>query len=171
MSKKDIYPLPQVNATRDKLRGARYLSSIDLKNGYWDVPLTERSKSPTAFTVPEKGLFEFKVIPFGLHAAAPTFQHLLDRVITPDMAPSAFSYLDEIVISTKTIAEHMDALRKVFQKLYEAELRLNPEKCQFFRSELRYLGHIVNENGLHTNPDKVNAILSLAPPKNLKESR
>ena len=100
VSKKDAYPLPQVNATLDKLRGARYLSSIDLKNGYWHVPLTERSKPLTAFTVPGKGLFEFKVMPFGLHAATPSFQRLLDRVITPDMAPSAFAYLDDIVICT-----------------------------------------------------------------------
>ena len=65
----------------------------------------------------------------------------------------------------------MKALEKVFQKLYEAKLRPNPEKCQFFRSELKYLGHIVNENRLHTDPDKVSAILNLAPPKNLKEAR
>ena len=171
MSKKDAYPLPQVNATLYKLRGARYLSSVDLKNGYWHVPLTERSKPLTAFTVPGKGLFEFKVMPFGLHAAAPTFQRLLDRVITPDMAPSAFAYLDDIVVCTKTLEEHVKTLEKVFQKLYEAKLRPNPEKCQFLRSELKYLGHIVNENGLHTDPDKVSAILNLAPPKNLKEAR
>ena len=171
VSKKDAYPLPQVNATLDKLRGVRYLSFIDLKNEYWHVPLTERSKPLTAFTVPGKGLFEFKVMPFGLHAAAPTFQRLLDRVITPDMAPSSFAYLDDIVICTKTLEEHMEALEKVFQKLYEAKLRPNPEKCQFFSSELTYLGHIVDENGLHTDPDKVSAILNLAPPKNLKEAR
>ena len=133
VSKKDAYPLPQVNATLDKLRGARYLSSIDLKNGYWHVPLTERSKPLTAFTVPGKGLFEFKVMPFGLHAAAPTFQRLFDRVITLDMAPSAFAYLEDIEICTRTLEEHMDALRKVFQKLYEAKLRPKPRKIPVFQ--------------------------------------
>ena len=117
VSKKDAYPLPQVNAILDKLRGAKYLSSIDLKNGYWHVPLTDRSKPLTAFTVPGKGLFEFKVIPFGLHATASTFQRLLDRVITPDMGPNVFAYLDDIVVCTKTLEEHIKILKKVFQKL------------------------------------------------------
>ena len=110
-------------------------------------------------------------MPLGLHAADPTFQRFLDRVITPDMAPSAFDYLGDIVICTKTREEHMDTLRKVSQKLYEAKLRPNLEKYQFFRSELKHLEHIVNNNGLHTDPDKVSAILHLAPPKNLEEAR
>lgn len=70
---KDAYPLPQIPATLDKLRGARYLSMLDLKNGYWQVPLTPNSRPITAFTVPGMGLFQFKVMPFGLHSAPTTF--------------------------------------------------------------------------------------------------
>ena len=135
------------------------------------MPLTNRSKPLTAFTVPGKGLFEFKVMPFGLHAAAPTFQRLLDRVITPDMAPNAFAYLDDIVVCTKSLEEHTKVLKKVFQKLYEAKLRPNPEKCHFLRTKLKYLGHVVDKDGLHTHPEKVSAIQNLGPPRNLKEAR
>ena len=99
------------------------------------------------------------------------FKRLFDRGITPNMAPNALAFLDDIVICTKTLEEHIDTLRKVFRKLYEANLRPNPEKCQFFRAELKYLGQVVNRNGLHTYPDKVPAILNLAPPKNHKEAR
>ena len=87
-----------------ELRGAKYLSTIDLKNGYWHVLLAENSKPLTAFTVYGRGLFEFNVMPFGLHSAPSTFQRLLDRVISPDMAPRAFAYLDDIVICTVTFA-------------------------------------------------------------------
>ena len=99
---KDAYPLPQINATLDKLRGAKYLSTIDLKNGYWQKPLTSESKPLTAFTVAGKGLFEFNVMPFGLHSAPATFQRLLDYVISPELSPNAFAYLDDIVIVSKT---------------------------------------------------------------------
>ena len=92
-------------------------------------------------------------------------------IIITDMAPGAFAYVDDIVLCTKTLEEHIEALEKVFQKLYGVKLRPNPKKCQFFRSELQYLEHIVNENGLHTDPEKVSTILNLAPPKNLMEAR
>ena len=104
---------------------------INLKNGYSHVPLTDRGKPLTAFTVPGKRFFEFKVMPFGLHASAPTFQRLLDWVITPDMAPNIFAYLDDIVVCTQTLEEHVDVHRKILQKLHEANLRQNAEKCQF----------------------------------------
>ena len=171
VSQKDAYPLPQINATLDKLKGARYLSTIDLKNGYWQVALTRDSRPLTAFTVPGRGLFEFKVLPFGLHAAPATFQRLLDRVITPEMAPHAFAYLDDIIIVSETFDEHMQILEKVCNRLKEAKLVPNWEKCQFAREELKYLGHIVNKNGLQTDPEKISAISKLAPPTNVKELR
>jgi len=77
----DAYPLPQITATLDKLRGAKYLTTLDLKSGYWQVPLAQDSRPLTAFTVPRKGLFQFMVMPFGLHSAPATFQRLLDEVL------------------------------------------------------------------------------------------
>ena len=171
VTERDAYPLPQVNATLDKLRGARYLSTINLKNGYWHVPLSEESKALTAFTVSGRGLFEFNVMPFGLHSASSTFQSLLDQVITPDMAPHTFAYLDDIVVCITTFQEHIEVLAKVFQKLYDATLKPNPEKCQFFRAELKYLGHIVDKDGLRTDLELVAAIKNLSPPKDPKEAR
>ena len=169
VSRKDAYPLPQIQAILDKLQGERVLSTIDLKNGYWQIELTEKSKPLTAFTVPERGLFEFNVMPFGLHTAPATFQRLLDSIITPDMAPHAFASLGDIIIVTKTYEQHIEVLRTVFQKLRDAKLKPNPEKCEFGRTQLKYLGHVVNEKGLHTDPEKVTAIKSIPPPKNQKE--
>ena len=112
VSKKYVYPLPQVNATLDKLRGAKNIFTIDLKNGYWQVALTEESRAPTAFTVTGKGIFEFTVMPFGLHAAPATFQRLLNYVVTAAMAPHVFAYLDDIVIVADTYERHMEILNQ-----------------------------------------------------------
>lgn len=99
---RDAYPLPQVTATLDKLRGARYLSTLDLKNGNWQVPLTHESRPITAFTVPGKGLFHFRVMPFGLHSAPATFRRLLDTVLGPELEPNVFVYLDDIIVISRT---------------------------------------------------------------------
>nr|XP_034194962.1 uncharacterized protein LOC117611144 [Osmia lignaria] len=171
VTRKDAYPLPHVNATLDKLRGARYLSTIDLKNGYWQVPLSPESRPLTAFTAPGRGLMEFVVMPFGLHSAPSTFQRLLDRVIPPEMAPHAFAYLDDIVIVTSTFEEHLRVLTEVFRRLRAAKLRPNWEKCHMARNSLKYLGHIVDNEGLRTDPEKVSAVAELPPPANIKDLR
>lgn len=88
----DAYPLPQITATLDKLRGARYLTTLDLKNGYWQIPLSPESRPITAFTVPGKGLMQFRVMPFGLYSAPATFQRLLDAILGPELEPHVFVF-------------------------------------------------------------------------------
>jgi len=85
VTERDAYPLPQITATLDKLRGAKYLTTLDLKSGYWQVPLNKESQTITAFTVPGKGLMQFRVMPFGLHSAPATFQRLLDQTLGPEL--------------------------------------------------------------------------------------
>ncbi|XP_044762512.1 uncharacterized protein LOC123319517 [Coccinella septempunctata] len=155
----------------DKLRKAKYISTIDLKQGYWQVPLAPESRPITAFTVPGRGLFQFKVMAFGLHSAPASFQRLLDRVIGPEMEPDAFAYLDDIVVLGETLDEHLDNLRKVFHRLREANLQLNPEKCEFVRKSLKYLGNVVTEDGICTDPDKISAINEMPAPKSVRELR
>lgn len=170
VSMKDAYPLPFINSILDKLREARFISTLDLRSSYWLIPLTDNSKPITAFTVPGRGLYQFKVLPFGLHSAPSTFQRLLDQIISPEMT-YAFAYLDDIVIVSKTFDEHLEHLKEVFQRLREANLQLNPDKCNFCRKELRYLGHLVCEEGIKTDPEKVKAILTIQSPKNVKQLR
>jgi len=124
----------------------------------------------TAFTVAGKGLFKFTVMPFGLHSAPATFQRLLDQIITPELAPGAVAYLDDIVVVSATFTEHLKLLEEVFRRLHNAKLRPNLKKCQFACAQLKYLGHhIVNKDGLHTDPEKTAAIANLTPPWNAKE--
>lgn len=171
VSIKDAYPLPYISGVLNKLKEANYISTIDLKNGYWQIPLHPDSKPITAFTVPGIGLYQFKVMPFGLHSAPATFQRLLDRIIGPELENKAFAYLDDIIVLGKTFKEHLDLLKDVFRRLRQAGLVLNPEKCQFGKKELRYLGHIVSESGIQTDPEKVQGMVHFPAPKNVRSLR
>jgi len=95
---------------------------------------------------------QFKVIPFELHSAPATFQQLLDTILGPELEPHVFIYL------SATFEEHLQHLAKVFRRLRDACLRLNPEKCHFCRHELKYLGHIVDRRGIRIDPEKVKAM-------------
>ncbi|XP_044315167.1 uncharacterized protein LOC123037605 [Drosophila rhopaloa] len=167
-SMKDAYPIPMINYILDQLREAKYISSLDLKDGYWQIPLEADSRQYTAFTVPGKGLFQWKVMPFGLHSASATFQRALDQVIGPEMMPHAFAYQEDI---GRTLKEHMENLKEVFRRLRAANLKVNAEKCKFFRKELQYLGHRITDQGIGTDAEKVSAIALIKPPANVKELR
>lgn len=170
-TEKDAYPLPHINAILENLRGAKYISTIDLKQGYWQVPLSPSSRPLTAFTVPGKGLYQFSVLPFGLHSAGATFQRLLDGVIGPELEPRAFAYLDDLILVSSSFEEHLELLKDVFERLRKAGLQINVEKCQFCRKELRYLGHMLDERGIRTDLEKVTAIVEFARPTNVKTLR
>lgn len=171
VSRKDAYPLPQVTSILDRLRDARYLSSMDIKSAYWQIPLDPASKEKTAFTIPGRGLFQFTTMPFGLANAPATWQRFVDSILGPKLEPFVFVYLDDIIIVTSTFQKHIEILNEVFKRIKEAKLTLNREKCQFCRSELRYLGYVVSERGLQVDPDKVKSILDMPIPRNQKEVR
>ena len=168
---RDSYPLPYVTATLDKLRNARYLSSLDIKSAFWQVPMDDGSRQYTAFTVPGRGLFQFTRMPFGLHNSPATWQRLMDRVIGADLEPHVFVYLDDVIIVSKSYEQHLGILSEVFNRLLLAGLKLSWDKCQFCRPELRYLGYVVDKQGLHVDPQKVEAMLRIPIPKTQKEVR
>lgn len=171
VTKKDAYPLPYISSILDRLRNARYLSTLDIKSAYWQIPVAESSRDYLSFTVPGRGLFRFCRMPFGLHNAPATWQRLIDKVLGPELEPWVFVYLDDIIIVTSSFEEHCRILKEVLVRLGKANLRLSLDKCQLCRSELKYLGYVVNEQGIHVDPDKVSAILELSAPTNVKEVR
>jgi hypothetical protein len=171
VTKRDAYPLPQVTMILDRLRDARYLSKMDVKSAYWQIPLSEASKEKTAFTIPGRGLFEFETMPFGLHNAAATWQRFIDSVIGADLEPHVFVYLDDIIVVTKTFEHHLEVLKEILRRLREANITLNQEKCKWCHPELKYLGYVVDRRGLHVDPEKVGAITSIPVPKNQKQVR
>lgn len=168
---RDAYPISQINSILEKLRNSKFFSTIDLRHGYWQIPMAPESKPFTAFTVPGRGLFQWCVMPFGLHSAPATFQRALDTVISPELDSFAFAYLDDIVVLGRTLEEHLKNLRVVFDHLIAANLSINKEKCSFARKQIRYLGHVISESGIHTDPEKVNAVAVLPAPTTVKELR
>ncbi|XP_034565106.1 uncharacterized protein LOC117830889 isoform X3 [Notolabrus celidotus] len=141
----DSYPTPRIDDLLERLGKAKYLTTLDLCKGYWQVPLTEQSRKLTAFRTPW-GLFQFTVLPFGLHGAPATFQRLMDQVLS-DFSGFAAAYLDDIVIYSNTWEEHLEHLQAVMDRIHSAGLTVNPSKCVFAAAETEYLGHIIG-NGV-----------------------
>lgn len=168
---KDAYPIPYVTATLDRLRDAKYLSSLDIKSAFWQVPMEVESKAYTAFTVPNRGLFQFVRMPFGLTNSPATWQRLIDTVLGADLEPFVFVYLDDIIIVTQTFEKHLEVLGEVLNRVSQAGLTISAEKCEFCRAELKYLGYIVDGNGLHVDPDKVESIINIPKPSTVSEVR
>lgn len=171
VTKKDAYPLPYISAILDNLREAKYISSLDIKSAYWQVPLTQKAREYTAFTVPGRGLYQFKRMPFGLTNAPATFQRLVDSVLGADLQPLVMVYLDDIVIISKNFECHLQLLEKVFQRLKRAGLTVNPSKCALCKPRLKYLGYVVDNYGLRPDPEKVECIINVPPPDSVSAVR
>lgn len=171
VTKKDAYPLPYISAILDQLRDAKYLSSIDIKSAFFQVPLSESSREFTAFTVPGRGLYQFLRMPFGLTNAPATWQRIIDTVLGADLQPFVLVYLDDIIIVSQDFDEHLRILSLVFDRLLAAGLVVSQKKCKFCLPELKYLGYVVDKYGLHPDPGKVEAILNISVPRNVSEVR
>lgn len=159
ISKKDAYLLPNMTGILDRLRAAKYISTLDLCQAYFQIPLAKYSREITAFRMPGNGLYHFTRMPYRLTGAPATFQHLLNKLIGSEMEPHAFAYLDDIVIVTTTFKEHLNWLDRVLTKVLNAGLVVNPEKCEFCRSRVQYLGFLVRHDVLRVDPDKTQPIL------------
>ena len=148
----------------DYLYGAQFFSCLDLKSGYWQVEVAEEHKERTAYTLGPLGFFEFNAMPFGLTNSPATFQRLMERCLGDLQPQECLVYLDDIIVYSQTIEEHMQRLECVFRKLKEFSLKLKPSKCSFLQSEVKYLGHIVTKEGISTDPDKVKSVQNWPAP-------
>ena len=165
---KDSYPLPRIDDTIDSLAGANWFSTLDLKSGYWQVQLSEEARCKTAFST-GTGLWQFKVMPFGLCNAPATFERLMEQVLAGLPTTVALLYLDDILVPGRTFRPQMDNLQMVFRRLREANLKLNPRKCNLFQKEVKYLGHVVSAKGVSPDPEKVEAIQAWPRPMSSKD--
>ena len=148
---KDMYPLPRIDDLFDQLKGAVYFSSIDLQQGYHQVRITEEDVEKTAFRTP-LGHFQYRVLSFGLTNAPATFMRLMNRVLAPYLRKFVCVYLDDILIYSKSKEEHLQHLRVVLETLRISKLFAKLSKCEFFRHEVKFLGHVVGRNGISGDP-------------------
>eukprot|EP00731_Ephydatia_muelleri_P029828 Em0021g351a len=174
VTKADGFPLPRVDDLLDQLGHSRYFSTLDLAAGFWQIRMHPDSKEKTAFATPQ-GLFEFQVMPFGLMNSPAVFQRLMQQVLAglnPAEGPEFVSvYIDDILIFSANLEDHIGHLKLVLERITQANLKLKPSKCHFIRKEVEYLGHVITSEGLRTNQKLVQAVQEFPTPKDLSRVR
>lgn len=163
----DAYPLPNINEILDQLGSAKYFSIFDLASGFHQIPMNPKDAPKTAFSTPY-GHYQFKRMPFGLRNAPATFQRLMNNVLSGLQGNELFVYLDDIVIYARSLEEHEHKFNRLMERLREANLQLQPDKCEFLRKEVVYLGHIISEEGVKPDPQKISAVKDFPTPRNQK---
>lgn len=164
----DKYPLPNINDLFDKLGKSMYFSTLDLASGYHQLQVQEEDRQKTAFSTPF-GLYEFNRMPFGLKTAPATFQRAMDNVLRGLQGLHCLVYLDDVIIFSTSLQEHIDKLRAIFERFRKTNLKVQLDKSEFLRKEVMYLGHTVTKDGLKPNNDKIEAILKYPLPKTVTE--
>ncbi|KAM0735252.1 Retrovirus-related Pol polyprotein from transposon 17.6 [Formica fusca] len=163
----DAYPLPNIVEILDQLGCAKYFSIFDLAQGFHQIPMAPEDQEKTAFSTPY-GHYEYQRMPFGLKNAPATFQRLMDNVLTGLQGNELFVYLDDIVVYARSLKEHDVKVKELMQRLREANLQLQPDKCQFLRHEVAYLEHIIGNDGVRPDPSKIKAVEHFPIPRNYK---
>lgn len=164
----DKFPLPNIEEILDQLGEASYFTTLDLANGFHQIKMKEEDKPKTAFSTP-RGHYEFNRMTFGLKNAPATFQRLMNTVLMQNLGTDCFVYLDDIVIFGKSLKDHNDKLCRIFKALRQHNLKLQPDKCEFLRKEVAYLGHIISDKGVEPNPEKIQAVVDRKEPRNPKD--
>ena len=162
----DAYPIGELTAAQNTLLGAKYFSTLDLRCGYHQVPMTAEASRKSAF-ITQDGLYEFLRMPYGLKNAPAHFTRLMNRVLSGLIWKICLVYLDDIIIWGRTPQEHLRNLKSVFERLRKAGLTLRPDKCSFMSPQVRYLGHLITQNGYKPDPEKVAAMKHLKSPEDV----
>lgn len=170
ITRKDQFPVPNVQDVFDSLGGSRYFTTLDLKAGYWQIDIHPESVHKTAF-VCHKGLYEFLRLPFGLTNAPGQFQRIMNRVLASYIGKTCLVYLDDIIVFSRTKEEHQRALIDILDCIHRAGLTLKLKKCHFGQEEVELLGYVVSGKGISPQQTKLEAIKQLPPPKDVKEVR
>ncbi|PNF37360.1 hypothetical protein B7P43_G17830 [Cryptotermes secundus] len=160
----DCYPLPNIQDILDKLGRARYFTALDCASGYLQVPMAEDDRCQTAFSTAD-GHFEYKRMPFGLKSAPSTLQRMMNNVLSELIGNKCLVYMDDILLIGESLSEHNSKLQAVFQKLREFNLKIEPDKCEFLKEELNYLGHVVTAEGVKPDREKIKAVTDFPIPQ------
>ena len=161
-----LVPLPKIDEIYARLKGSKVYSGFDARSGYHHMELSAKARPKSAFVTPTDK-YEFTRCPFRLTQAPAYFQRLINKVLAD--LDFAFGYLDDILIYSPDVPTHLVHMRQLFQRLREADLKLNREKCNFFKSHIQYLGHLISGEGIKPLPKKLESIKEMPPPTTPKE--
>ncbi|GJT11723.1 putative reverse transcriptase domain-containing protein [Tanacetum coccineum] len=167
---KNRYPLPRIDDLFDQLQGSQFFSKIDLRSGYHQLRVHEDDIPKTAFRTRYRH-FEFTVMPFGLTNAPAIFMDLMNRVCRPYLDKFVIMFIDDILIYSKTLEEHVEHLRLVLELLKKEKLYAKFSKCEFWLREVQFLGHVINGNGIHVDPSKIEAVKNWKVPRTPTKSK
>ncbi|KAK2188352.1 hypothetical protein NP493_135g04006 [Ridgeia piscesae] len=168
---KDAYPLPRIEEALEVMKGSKFFVSLDLAHGFNQIPMAPEDVEKTAFRVGTGGLYEYTRMPFGLCNAPATFMRLMDSVFGDQNFQTLLIYLDDILIFGRTFEETIERLDMVLSRLARYHLKVKPEKCQLFHQRLRYLGHMVAEDGVSPDPEKTRTVDEWTTPQSETELR
>ena len=163
-TKKDAFPLPQMQETMESMVGARFFSTMDLKSGFWQVKMAKESLQYTAFTVGSMGVYEFLRMPYRLCNAPAMFQRLMQNCLGELNLTYALIYLDDVIVFSRTEEDHLHCLQVVFGQFLEHSLKLKPWKCHFLQDEITFLGHEISAEGMKPSMANLKVIAEMAPP-------
>ena len=158
-----LHPLPNIDQLYTQLRGAKVFTTLDLRSGYYDIKLGKDLQAKMAFMTPF-GKYEFSMVPFGLAQAPAYFQALINKVLK-GLHKIAVAYLDDIIIFSKSEEEHLEHLGIIFQRLKEASLKLKRSKCDFMKTQIQYLRHLILSSGIQPLPEKLESIKNMPAPR------
>ncbi|GJX35542.1 putative nucleotidyltransferase, ribonuclease H [Tanacetum coccineum] len=167
---KNRYPLPRIDDLFDQLQGSQFFSKIDLRSGYHQLRVHEDDIPKTAFRT-RYGHFEFTIMPFGLTNAPAVFMDLMNKVCRPYLDKFVIVFIDDILIYSKTREEHVEHLRLVLGLLKKEKLYAKFSKCEFWLREVQFLGHVINGDGIHVDPSKIEAVKNWKAPRTPTEVR
>ena len=164
---KDTYPIPRIDESLSKLGDGKFFTTLDLGSAFWQVPLRKKDREKTGFAC-ELGLYQWKRMPFGLCNATATFQRLMAQAltrVTKKYGNLVMCYVDDVVIATLTLEDHIDRLDEIFGCMKRAGLKCKPSKCEILRDSIKYLGRMVYRHGVRPDPEAVEAVLTLKAPR------
>lgn len=167
-TKSDNFPLENVNTLLDCLGGAKYFSTFDLAAGFHQIPLDPSTKHKTAFATMD-GLYEFNRLPFGLKTSPACFSRMMNHVLAGLTYVECLVYMDDIILFARDLEEHRKRFKRLMQRLREANLVLQPEKCQFLKKDVIYLGHQISENSVKPDARKLESLKKYPVPKDQKK--
>lgn len=164
----DNFPLPNITDILDSLSGSMYFTHLDLNQGYYQVSLNPKSRKYTAFST-SSGQYQLKRLPMGLKTSSCNFSRVMSIAMSGLTYDKCFIYLDDLIIFGRNLNSHIKNLIDVFEKLRKVNLKLNPDRCQFKKKEIMYLGHLVSADGVLPGPEKTIVLQNYPIPKNVEE--
>ena len=165
---KDDYPLPRIDQLVDSTVGHKLLSFMDTFSRYNQLRMDKTDQEKTSF-VTSQGLFCYKMMPFGLKNVGATYQRLVNHMFHPQIGQNVEVYVNDMLVKSQNEGKHLDDLQEIFNTLRQCNMRLNPNKCAFGVSSGKFLGFMVSRRGIEANPNKIQTILDMKPPQNVKE--